>query len=106
MLGALLNGCITINHGNLELAETVAEKLVELRPQNDGRYMELANVYATNIMAWSTREAMEKKGVKKIAVNSIIIELNGNTTDSKLMTKHIFDSEEIYSALHLDGSQC
>ena len=39
MLGALQNGCITINHGNLELAETVAKKLVELRPQNDGRYM-------------------------------------------------------------------
>ncbi|CAG7911699.1 unnamed protein product [Brassica rapa] len=50
-------------------------------------------------------ERSNGEGVKKIAVNSII-ELNGNTTDSQLMTKRIFDSEEIYAALHLDGSQC
>lgn len=69
MLGALLNGCI--NHGNLELA-------VELQPHNDGRCVGLANVYVINKRfgaAWSMREAMEKNGVKKIAVNSII-ELN------------------------------
>ncbi|KAF2536456.1 hypothetical protein F2Q68_00023081 [Brassica cretica] len=74
--------------------------------------MRRGELYGSVLQCWvklgtcgNSCKAMEKKGVKKIAVNSII-ELNGNTTDSQLMTKRIFDLEEIYSALYLDGSQC
>nr|AYM00639.1 pentatricopeptide repeat protein [Salvia miltiorrhiza] len=66
MLGALLNGCI--NHRELDLAEIVGKKLVELDPAHDGRYVGLSNVYAV-VRRWdearSTREAMESRGVRK-----------------------------------------
>ncbi|CAN8298729.1 unnamed protein product [Cochlearia groenlandica] len=101
MLGALLNGCI--NHGNLELAETVGKKLVELQPHNDGRYVGLANVYAINKRygaARSMREAMENKGVKKIAGQSII-ELDGTPHRFIAHDKTHFNSDKIYTVLHL-----
>jgi len=66
MLGALLSGCI--NHRNLALAETVGKKLIELEPNHDGRYIGLSNVYAFDKRwddARSTREAMDRRGVKK-----------------------------------------
>uniref|UniRef100_A0A7N0V5P4 Pentatricopeptide repeat-containing protein n=1 Tax=Kalanchoe fedtschenkoi TaxID=63787 RepID=A0A7N0V5P4_KALFE len=66
MLGALLSG--SINHGRLELAETVGKKLIELDPSNDGRYVGLSNVYSI-VKRWddakSMRQVMERKGVKK-----------------------------------------
>ncbi|XAR54471.1 hypothetical protein NMG60_11029614 [Bertholletia excelsa] len=66
MLGALFNGCM--NHRKLDLAEIVGRKLLELEPEHDGRYIGLSNVYAV-IKRWdeakTTREAMEKRGVKK-----------------------------------------
>lgn len=104
ILGALLNGCI--NHGNLELAETVGKKLIELQPHNDGRYVGLANVYAINKRfgaARSMREAMEKKGVKKIAGHSII-ELNGKPHKFIAHDKTHFDSDQIYGVIHLLGT--
>ncbi|CAH2073547.1 unnamed protein product [Thlaspi arvense] len=104
MLGALLNGCI--NHGNFELAETVGKKLIELQPHNDGRYVGLANVYAINKRfgaARSMREAMEKKGVKKVAGHSII-ELNGTPHRFIAHDKTHLDSGKIYAVLHLLGT--
>ncbi|CAN6805597.1 unnamed protein product [Brassica oleracea] len=104
MLGALLNGCI--NHGDWELAETVGKRLVELQPDNDGRYVGLANVYAINKRfgaARSMREAMEKKGVKKVAGHSII-ELNGMRHRFIAHDKTHLDFEKIYAALHLVGT--
>ncbi|ESQ40773.1 hypothetical protein EUTSA_v10013204mg [Eutrema salsugineum] len=104
MLGAFVNGCI--NHGNLELAETVGKKLVELQPRNDGRYVGLANVYAINKRfgaARSMREAMEEKGVKKTAGHSII-ELNGAPHRFIAHDKTHFHSEKIYAVLHLLGT--
>ncbi|XP_010491457.1 PREDICTED: pentatricopeptide repeat-containing protein At5g08305-like [Camelina sativa] len=105
MLGALLNGCI--NHGNFELAETVGKKLLELQPHNDGRYVGLANVYAINKRfgaARSMREAMEKKGVKKIAGHSII-ELNETPHRFVAHDKTNFHSEKIYGMLQLIGTR-
>ncbi|CAF2118960.1 unnamed protein product [Brassica napus] len=101
MLGALLNGCI--NHGDWELAETVGKRLVALQPDNDGRYVGLANVYAINKRfgaARSMREAMEKNGVKKVAGHSII-ELNGMRHRFIAHDKTHLDFEKIYAALHL-----
>ncbi|KAI5679574.1 hypothetical protein M9H77_00801 [Catharanthus roseus] len=66
MLGALLNGCM--NHRNLDLAEIVGKKLIELEPGHDGRYVGLSNVYAIGKRwndARTMREVMETRGVKK-----------------------------------------
>ncbi|EOA23046.1 hypothetical protein CARUB_v10003816mg [Capsella rubella] len=101
MLGALVNGCI--NHGNFELAEIVAKKSIELQPHNDGRYVGLANVYAINKRfgaARSMREAMEKKGVKKIAGHSIV-ELDGTRHRFLAHDKTHVHSEKIYAVLKL-----
>ncbi|KAJ8769991.1 hypothetical protein K2173_009073 [Erythroxylum novogranatense] len=66
MLGALFSGCM--NHGKLDLAEIVGRKLIELDPDNDGRYVGLSNIYAV-IKRWdearNMRKAMERRGVKK-----------------------------------------
>uniref|UniRef100_A0A0E0FXH1 Pentacotripeptide-repeat region of PRORP domain-containing protein n=1 Tax=Oryza nivara TaxID=4536 RepID=A0A0E0FXH1_ORYNI len=43
-LGALLSACKT--HGNVEIAEIVANKLFELEPHNTGNYIMLSNIYA------------------------------------------------------------
>ncbi|KAM1654386.1 hypothetical protein ACFXTH_006608 [Malus domestica] len=66
MLGALLSRCM--NHGELDLAEIVGKKLIEIQPDHDGRYVGLSNVYAFSRHwddARSLREAMERRGVKK-----------------------------------------
>ncbi|CAI0416363.1 unnamed protein product [Linum tenue] len=74
MLGALFNGCL--NHKRLDLAEIVGRKLIEMQPDNDGRYVGLANVYA-EVKRWdecrNTRGEMERKGVKKTRGYSIVV---------------------------------
>ncbi|KAF2299326.1 hypothetical protein GH714_031554 [Hevea brasiliensis] len=42
--GALLGGCVI--HGNVELGQIAAERLIELEPNNTGNYVLLANLYA------------------------------------------------------------
>lgn len=44
--GALLNACA--RNGNVLLAESAMEKLVELEPFNDGNYALMSNIYAAN----------------------------------------------------------
>ncbi|KAF8036998.1 hypothetical protein BT93_B0041 [Corymbia citriodora subsp. variegata] len=44
--GALLNACA--RDGNVLLAESAMEKLVELEPFNDGNYALMSNIYAAN----------------------------------------------------------
>ncbi|KAL3630722.1 hypothetical protein CASFOL_023706 [Castilleja foliolosa] len=43
--GALVGGCIV--HGNVDLGEIAANKLIELEPDNSGNYVMLANLYAS-----------------------------------------------------------
>lgn len=43
--GALLGGCII--HGNVDLGEFAANKLIELEPHNSGNHVMLANLYAS-----------------------------------------------------------
>lgn len=44
MWGALLGGCVI--HGNVELGQIAAERLIALEPNNTGNYVLLANLYA------------------------------------------------------------
>nr|XP_004250548.1 pentatricopeptide repeat-containing protein At3g14330 [Solanum lycopersicum] len=66
--GSLLNSCRL--HGNVSLAELVAEQLFEMEPNNCGNYVILSNIYA-NAGMWEgvkkVREMMENKGIKKEA---------------------------------------
>ena len=66
--GSLLNSCRL--HGNVSLAETVAERLFEIEPNNPGNYVMLSNIYA-NAGMWEgvkrVREMMAMRGIKKDA---------------------------------------
>ncbi|KAJ9549265.1 hypothetical protein OSB04_021808 [Centaurea solstitialis] len=99
MLGALLNGCV--KHRNLDLAEMVGRKLVELEPDHDGRYVGLSNVYAV-IKRWDEarrmREAMEKRGVKKSPGWSFV-EILGFSHRFIAHDKTHPESEQIYGML-------
>eukprot|EP01018_Ginkgo_biloba_P008204 Gb_25654 [translate_table: standard] len=64
--GALLSACRTFC--NVELAESVAEHLFELEPENGGNYLLLSNIYA-QAGKWDdaakVRNIMKDKGLKK-----------------------------------------
>ncbi|KAL0905081.1 hypothetical protein M5K25_027257 [Dendrobium thyrsiflorum] len=76
-LGALLGACRI--HGNVELGEQIGQRVIELDPNNSGRYILLANLYAS-AGRWddvaNVRRLMNDRGVKKEAGWSII-EKNG-----------------------------
>ncbi|GLT28512.1 hypothetical protein SLA2020_034380 [Shorea laevis] len=66
MWGSLLTCCRT--HGNLELSEYAAKKLVELEPENSAYYAVLSNLYA-EMGRWDDvvkmRDLMKERGLKK-----------------------------------------
>ncbi|KAC9216394.1 hypothetical protein E3N88_46182 [Mikania micrantha] len=101
MLGALFNGCI--NHRNLDLAELVGKRLLELEPDHDGRYVGLSNVYAV-IKRWdkarTMREAMDKRGVKKSPGWSFV-EILGSTHRFIAHDKTHPQFEQIYGIMNL-----
>ncbi|CAM8981650.1 unnamed protein product [Rhodiola kirilowii] len=63
---AVLAGCRV--HGNMDLGIRAAERLFELRPEHDGTYILLSNMYAT-VGRWDdmarVRNFMRERGVKK-----------------------------------------
>ncbi|OMO93545.1 hypothetical protein COLO4_16811 [Corchorus olitorius] len=67
MWGTLLGGCVI--HGNVELGEIAAERLVALEPNNTANYVLLANLYAY-AGKWSdlarTRQKIKDIGMSKI----------------------------------------
>lgn len=71
--GALLGACRI--HSNMKLAELAAKSLLELDPENSGRYVLLYNIYRSS---GKRKEAdqimglMKRRGVKKIAGHTII----------------------------------
>ncbi|GAB4841894.1 hypothetical protein Ancab_011850 [Ancistrocladus abbreviatus] len=77
VLGALVGACKI--HGNIDMGESIGEKLIELDPDNSGRYVLLANLYS-HAGKWQDvariRKLMNDRGVKK-APGFSIVELEG-----------------------------
>lgn len=73
VLGAFLGACKI--HGNIELGEKIGKRVIELDPDNSGRYVLLANLYA-NVGRWedvaNIRKLMNDRGVNKAAGVSMI----------------------------------
>ncbi|KAK4487573.1 hypothetical protein RD792_005779 [Penstemon davidsonii] len=97
VLGALLGACRI--HGNVEMGEEIGRKVIELEPNNSGRYVLLANLYAkagrfedvANI-----RKLMNDRGVKKGAGFSMI-ELEGNVSEFIAGGRNHLQAKEIYA---------
>lgn len=72
--GALLGACRM--HGNVETGERIGEILLDLEPENSGRYTLLSNIYA-KAGKWEgverVRKVMKERGVKTIVGKSMII---------------------------------
>ncbi|KAL9688283.1 hypothetical protein QQ045_032703 [Rhodiola kirilowii] len=70
-LGALLAACRT--HGNVEIAETVADHLFELEPGNTGNYVLLSSIYAQREQwdnAARVREMIKDRSIVKLQGSS------------------------------------
>ncbi|XP_074275383.1 putative pentatricopeptide repeat-containing protein At3g18840 [Silene latifolia] len=99
LLGAFVNACRM--NGNVELAREVEEKMLQIEGESGSRYVQLANVYATQ-GKWDEvgriRKKMKGKEVKKIAgcswlnlENEVTIFTSGDKGHSR--------SDAIYSLL-------
>ncbi|GJN21301.1 hypothetical protein PR202_gb08766 [Eleusine coracana subsp. coracana] len=75
--GALMSSCRM--HNNINVGERVGKRLIELEPEDGGRYVVLFNLYAVNGLwedARAVRQMMEERGAKKETGLSFI-EWNG-----------------------------
>ncbi|CAL4968877.1 unnamed protein product [Urochloa decumbens] len=75
--GALMSSCLM--HNNIVVGKRVGKKLIELEPDDGGRYVLLFNLYAVNGLwedAKAVRRMMEERGAKKETGLSFI-EWNG-----------------------------
>ncbi|KAK6127308.1 hypothetical protein DH2020_038971 [Rehmannia glutinosa] len=97
VLGALLGACRI--YGNIDMAEEIGKQVIELEPNNSGRYVLLANLYAKagryEDVAY-IRKLMNDRGVKKVAGFSMI-ELEGASETSSLRGRAHPEAKEIYA---------
>ncbi|KAJ0982939.1 hypothetical protein J5N97_011194 [Dioscorea zingiberensis] len=97
--GALLSSCRI--HGNSLLGEVVGRKLIELEPNNSGRYVLLSNLYAAN-GRWDDvaelRRVMKENGVMKMPGSSFI-DLKGHVHEFIAGDNVHPQSKEIYTML-------
>ncbi|KAL2254188.1 UNVERIFIED_CONTAM: Pentatricopeptide repeat-containing protein [Sesamum indicum] len=110
--GALLGACRM--HGNVELGEKVGEILLDLEPENSGRYTLLSNMYAKAgkwDKAQKVRTLMKERGVKTVTGRSII-DLKGIVHEFKAgdsshpqMKDINFILEKIIQEIQLKGHQ-
>ncbi|OEL15102.1 putative pentatricopeptide repeat-containing protein, partial [Dichanthelium oligosanthes] len=99
ILGTLLAACRV--HGNLEIGELVAKRLLELDPENGMVYILLSNMYAKS-NRWEDvrrlRQAIMEKGIKKEPGCSLV-EMNGIIHEFVAGDQSHPMSNEIYSKL-------
>ncbi|KAJ4719328.1 Pentatricopeptide repeat-containing protein [Melia azedarach] len=97
--GALLGACR--KHGNVELGERVGKILLEMEPENSGRYAVLSNIYAKE-GRWEdvaeVRKLMKERGIKTNPGTSMI-DLNGVVHEFKIGDGSHPQVEEIYLML-------
>ncbi|MCL7046791.1 hypothetical protein MKW94_005964 [Papaver nudicaule] len=103
--GAILGGCKL--HGNLEIAQVAAAKLMHLEPDNSGRYGLLISMYA-EANQWSEaakiRVSMKERGVQKKFPGSSSIEIDGKVEEFVAADKsHPFLDEVCEVLAELDG---
>ncbi|KAF8116226.1 hypothetical protein N665_0020s0078 [Sinapis alba] len=96
---SLLKACKM--HGNLELAESFAQKLIKIEPENSGSYVLLSNIYAT-AGRWEDvariRGVLNGKGMKKVPGCSSI-EVDSVVHEFIIGNKFHPQSREIYGML-------
>ncbi|ERN01442.1 hypothetical protein AMTR_s00002p00267090 [Amborella trichopoda] len=97
--GTILSACRV--HGEVEFAEVSMRELVKLEPEREGAYVLLSNVYSAS-QRWGearrVREAMDRRGVRKVAGFSSII-VDGVVHNFIASDKRHPLSDEIYSVL-------
>ncbi|OVA06895.1 Pentatricopeptide repeat [Macleaya cordata] len=103
--GSLLSSCRT--YGNLEIAVTAMEHLIELEPDDAGNYVLLSNIYA-NLGKWDDVSRMWKRmrnkrmkktpGCSSIEVNNEVQEFSAGDDSNPLWN-------EMYGMLKLLGLQ-
>ncbi|KFK37889.1 hypothetical protein AALP_AA3G042400 [Arabis alpina] len=79
MWGSILSACRG-GEEDIETAEMALTELLKLEPEKEGGYVLLSNIYASvGRFGYSdkTREAMESRGVKKIAGYSCVVGVDG-----------------------------
>lgn len=99
VLGALLNACRI--HGNVELGEKVGWVLLDMEPQNSGRYALLSNIYA-KAGRWDdvtrVRKLMKERGIKTVPGSSMM-EVGGRVHEFKMGDDSHPQKKEIYVML-------
>jgi hypothetical protein len=84
--GALAGACKT--HGEVELGEEIAKKLIELEPRHGSRYILLSNIYGAS-NRWddmaTVRRVLKERKVPKGTGNAVV----GN--DAQSMMKSMLD---------------
>ncbi|XP_004304899.1 PREDICTED: pentatricopeptide repeat-containing protein At5g66520-like [Fragaria vesca subsp. vesca] len=97
--GALLGACRI--HGNVEMGERVGRILLELEPQNGGRYALLSNIYAEAGM-WDdvaeVRKLMKERGVKTNPGISMV-DIGGKVHEFKMGEGSHPQMKEVYLML-------
>ncbi|KAK7327717.1 hypothetical protein VNO77_21805 [Canavalia gladiata] len=103
--GSLLNGCLL--HGHVELGHKVGRYLVEFEPRHSGRYVLLANVYAS-MGRWEgvfeMRKLMRQRGVPAVCAWSFI-EIDQTIHKFAVDDKGCSYSGEIYQVLNHLGKK-
>ncbi|CAN6455473.1 unnamed protein product [Victoria cruziana] len=97
--GALMSACKT--HNNTVVGERIGKHLIELEPEDGGRYVVLSNAYAAAGRwkdAYDVRQMMQEKGVRKDPGCSFV-EWNGVIHEFIAGDKKHPDTRAIYNML-------
>ncbi|KAK3132031.1 hypothetical protein QOZ80_6AG0514850 [Eleusine coracana subsp. coracana] len=97
VLGALFGACRI--HGDVDLGEAIGWRVIELDPQNSGRYVLLANLLAS-AGRWEdvarVRQLMDERNVSKEAGKSVI-EVDGEVCEFQCGSLHHPQEAEVYA---------